>query len=80
MQERLTAAQEAVRSELDVLNQGLQKRQQAAKVKALLKLMQDTAHVMSKVQNILAQDRHVFNTKQLARAVTPPVLEVAMNV
>ena len=31
------------------LNQGLQKRQQAAKVKALLQLMQDTAHVMSKV-------------------------------
>ena len=61
VQERLTAAQEAVRSELDVLNQGLQKRQQAAKVKALLKLMQDTAHVMSKVQNIHAQNRHCAN-------------------
>lgn len=49
IQESLTSAQEAVQSELNVLNQGLQKRQQAAKVKALLKLMQDTAHVMSKV-------------------------------
>ena len=56
VQERLTSAQEAVQSELNVLNQGLQKRQQAAKVKALLKLMQDTAHVMSKVgQHVLEQ-------------------------
>lgn len=38
-----------MQQELDALNQGLQKRQQAAKVKALLELMQDTAHVMSKV-------------------------------
>lgn len=48
VQERLSAAQEAVQAELTALNQGLQKRQQAAKVKALLELMQDTAHVMSK--------------------------------
>ncbi len=43
------SAQAAVQSELNALNQGLQRRQQAAKVKALLELMQDTAHVMSKV-------------------------------
>lgn len=48
VQERLSHAQEAVQAELTALNQGLQKRQQAAKVKALLELMQDTAHVMSK--------------------------------
>ena len=48
VQERLSVAQEAVRAELTALNRGLQKRQQAAKVKALLELMQDTAHVMSK--------------------------------
>lgn len=54
VQERLASAQEAVQTELDVLKQGLQKRQQAAKVRALLKLMQDTAHVMSKVQHIPA--------------------------
>ena len=48
VQERLSAAQEAVQAELTALNQGLYKRQQAAKVKALLELMQDTAHVMSK--------------------------------
>lgn len=49
MQERLLAAQKAVQAELTALDQGLQRRQQAAKVKALLELMQDTAHVMSKV-------------------------------
>lgn len=59
VQERLTSAQEAVQSELNVLNQGLQKRQQAAKVKALLKLMQDTAHVMSKVGNMLSNKFHM---------------------
>lgn len=50
VQERLLAAQEAVQAELTALNQGLQKRQQAARVKALLELMQDTAHVMSKAR------------------------------
>ena len=49
LQDKIIAAQAAVQSELDALKQGLQKRQQAAKVKALLELMQDTAHVMSKV-------------------------------
>lgn len=54
LQDQLTVAQAAVQSELDALNQGLQKRQQAAKVKALLELMQDTAHVMSKVRACLS--------------------------
>lgn len=48
MQDQLLAAQAVVQAELDALNQGLQKRQQAGKIKALLELMQDTAHVMSK--------------------------------
>ena len=52
MQDKLLSAQAAVRSELEALNKGLEKRQQAAKVKALLELMQDTAHVMSKVTNL----------------------------
>ena len=55
MQDRLLAAQKAVQAELTALNQGLQKRQQAAKVKALLELMQDTAHVMSKVGLVCCQ-------------------------
>lgn len=55
IKDKIVAAQAAVQSELDALNQGLQKRQQAAKVKALLELMQDTAHVMSKVEKLLAE-------------------------
>lgn len=55
LKDKLISAQAAVQSELNVLNQGLQRRQQAAKVKALLELMQDTAHVMSKVEKLLAE-------------------------
>ena len=66
VQERLTAAQAAVQSELDVLNQCLQKRQQAAKVKALLKLMQDTAHVMSKVSSSLGMTLYQPTSQQLS--------------
>ncbi|KAL3155161.1 hypothetical protein ABBQ32_013104 [Trebouxia sp. C0010 RCD-2024] len=55
LKERLLAAQKAVQAELTALDQGLQRRQQAAKVKALLELMQDTAHVMSKVEKLLVE-------------------------
>ncbi|DBB11835.1 TPA: hypothetical protein ACH3X3_005984 [Trebouxia sp. C0006] len=55
LKDKLISAQAAVQSELSALNQGLQRRQQAAKVKALLELMQDTAHVMSKVEKLLAE-------------------------
>ncbi|KAA6427855.1 MAG: conserved oligomeric Golgi complex subunit 2-like [Trebouxia sp. A1-2] len=55
LKDKLISAQAAVQSELNALNQGLQRRQQAAKVKALLELMQDTAHVMSKVEKLLAE-------------------------
>ena len=40
----------AVQAELNLLNEGLQRRQQAAAAKALLELMQDTAHAMAKVR------------------------------
>ena len=40
----------AVQAELNLLNEGLQHRQQAAAAKALLELMQDTAHAMAKVR------------------------------
>lgn len=76
IQERLTLTQEAVQTELDVLKQGLQKRQQAAKVKELLNLMQDTAHVMSKVLNTPAHDvsQHAHHSQwSVGVCITQPI-------
>lgn len=42
--------QAAIRGQLDALNEGLARRQQVAACRATLELMQDTAHVMSKVR------------------------------
>ncbi len=50
LQEKLQAVHAAVQAELNLLNEGLQRRQQAAAAKALLELMQDTAHAMAKVR------------------------------
>jgi hypothetical protein len=40
---------EAVTAELEALHAGLQRRMAIASARAVLELMQDTAHVMSKV-------------------------------
>lgn len=49
MQERLGAVAGAVAAELEALQGGLQRRAEVAAARAMLDLMQDTAHVMSKV-------------------------------
>lgn len=47
--EKLLAVKASLQKELDSLGQGLVLRQETAAAKALLELMQDTAHSMSKV-------------------------------
>ena len=47
--DKLSAVQAGLQSELNALNQGLQARQETAAARALLELMQDTAHTMTKV-------------------------------
>lgn len=49
-QERLAAAAAAVSGELAALEEGLQRRLAVAAARSILELMQDTAHVMSKVR------------------------------
>eukprot|EP00891_Asterochloris_glomerata_P006880 jgi/Astpho2/6880/Aster-07879 len=55
LKEKLQAVHAAVQAELNLLNEGLQRRQQAAAAKALLELMQDTAHAMAKVEKLLSE-------------------------
>ena len=47
--EKLAAVGGSLQGELDALGQGLRRRQETAAARALLELMQDTAHVMAKV-------------------------------
>lgn len=74
LKDQLLAAQAVVQAELDALNQGLQKRQQAGKIKALLELMQDTAHVMSKVEKLLAEV-DALERQQVGDSLTPEALD-----
>ena len=49
LQERLEAVRGAVAGQAHELEQGLQRRQGVAAARELLELLQDTAHIMSKV-------------------------------
>ena len=49
MQEKLLAVRSNVSGALDYLQDGLNQRQDVASFRALLEVMQDTAHVMAKV-------------------------------
>ena len=49
VQDKLLGVRGEVTAALDALKEGLERRQSVASAKALLELMQDTAHVMSKV-------------------------------
>ncbi|BDA46634.1 Conserved oligomeric Golgi complex subunit 2 [Coccomyxa sp. Obi] len=55
IKEKLLAVRGEVTAALDALKEGLERRQSVASAKALLELMQDTAHVMSKVEKLLAE-------------------------
>ncbi len=60
MQEKLLGVRGEVTAALDALREGLERRQSVASAKALLELMQDTAHVMSKVIiPAIAQNRSI---------------------
>ncbi len=50
LQEQLSSVREEVRTHVDALQGGLRRRQEVAAARQLLELMQDTAHVMSKVR------------------------------
>ena len=54
----------AVGAELEAIQGGLQRRADIAAARAMLELMQDTAHVMSKVQ-----DLHALSAADLTRDV-----------
>ncbi|CAL8471248.1 g10790 [Coccomyxa elongata] len=55
IKDKLLAVRGEVTAALDALKEGLERRQSVASAKALLELMQDTAHVMSKVEKLLAE-------------------------
>ncbi|KAG2428415.1 hypothetical protein HXX76_011535 [Chlamydomonas incerta] len=62
LRDKLHAVQEAVRTELNSLNQGLRKRKEVATQRALLELILEVAHVAAKVDKLLeevvAADQH----------------------
>lgn len=64
MQDKLLAVRGEVTAALDALKEGLERRQGVASAKALLELMQDTAHVMSKVCTRPLPTRHVKKWSQ----------------
>ncbi len=51
MQEKLLAVRSTVSGALEYLQDGLDRRQDVASVRALLEVMQDAAHVMAKVDH-----------------------------
>ncbi|MEW5318940.1 MAG: hypothetical protein WDW38_010122 [Sanguina aurantia] len=55
LKDKLTVVQEAVRSELAALHQGLKRRKEVATARSLLELLQEVAHVASKVDKLLAE-------------------------
>ncbi|EFN56656.1 hypothetical protein CHLNCDRAFT_57543 [Chlorella variabilis] len=57
LQEKLEAARGGIAGQAAELQSGLQRRQTVAAARALLELMQDTAHVMSKVDKLLGEVR-----------------------
>ena len=54
-QEKLEGVQKAVQGELNELNAGLQRRNDVAAARGILDLLQDTAHVASKVEKLLLE-------------------------
>ena len=76
----MQAVVEAVRSELAALDEGLQRRLAVAAARSTLELMQDTAHVMSKVraQQIYTHTTSTISTffcRGLRRVLTAVLLE-----
>ncbi|EFJ51678.1 component of oligomeric golgi complex 2 [Volvox carteri f. nagariensis] len=55
LRDKLHAVQEAVRSELNSLNQGLRKRKEVATQRALLELILEVSHVAAKVDKLLEE-------------------------
>ena len=55
MQEKLEGVQDAVQGELDCLHERLQRRKDVAAARDILDLLQDTAHVASKVEKLLVE-------------------------
>jgi hypothetical protein len=54
-QEKLEAVRDSIGGQVGELQTGLQRRQAVAAARELLELMQDTAHVMSKVDKLLGE-------------------------
>ncbi|KXZ52971.1 hypothetical protein GPECTOR_8g343 [Gonium pectorale] len=55
LRDKLHAVQEAVRSELNSLNQGLRRRKEVATQRALLELTLEVSHVAAKVEKLLEE-------------------------
>lgn len=55
IKEKLNSVEEAVKLELNTLSQGLRKRKEIANARAKLELLQEVAHVASKVEKLLAE-------------------------
>ncbi|GLC45905.1 hypothetical protein PLESTF_000710900 [Pleodorina starrii] len=84
LRDKLHAVQEAVRSELNSLNQGLRKRKEVATQRALLELILEVSHVAAKVDKLLeelaAADRATTTTSSTATTSTsagPPAAAAA---
>eukprot|EP00798_Chlamydomonas_sp_ICE-L_P020243 gene20243-26994_t len=55
LKDKLNVIQEAVKSELLALNQGLKRRKEVATSRSLLELLQELAHLASKVEKLLLE-------------------------
>ncbi|PRW51049.1 conserved oligomeric Golgi complex subunit 2 [Chlorella sorokiniana] len=73
LQEKLEAVRSAISEQAGELASGLQRRQAVAEARALLELMQDTAHVMSKVDKLLGEVRAAGGAA--SEGVSPEELE-----
>jgi hypothetical protein len=63
VQEQLGSVASAVGAELEAIQSGLQRRADIAAARAMLELMQDTAHVMSKVQSCVRCQLLIVNER-----------------
>ncbi|GIL88600.1 hypothetical protein Vretimale_19142 [Volvox reticuliferus] len=80
LRDKLHAVQEAVRSELNSLNQGLRKRKEVATQRALLELILEVSHVAAKVDKLLEELAASDKSTSTAPAAPTPALGAASGV
>ncbi|GIL63172.1 hypothetical protein Vafri_17283 [Volvox africanus] len=80
LRDKLHAVQEAVRSELNSLNQGLRKRKEVATQRAQLELILEVSHVAAKVDKLLEELAASDKTTSTATAAPTSGVAAAMDI